>query len=523
MLGISRQLAVSALIDIGVHYVLRKVPSVSGFVLALVPIESVVFIGSFLVQVFLYPKYFSPYRKLPAPKNPHWLGGNYRDYVNKKYDQALDMERDYPGRDFVRFHGPMGMDVLIALSVEAHIQILQTNVYKFRKPDSVSRGFKQIIGNGLFFAEGNEHRVQRRLLTPAFTQSHVRTLVPVFMEKIKMLDDVIDNLTAAGPAVIQQRAVLSRLTLDAIGEATFGVNLHALDDEYNPLVEAYTRLATPLDDPLSFYLNSFIPGWSHIPTKSNKRMAGAKQIFRESCTKVLAERIDDVYKRKVEGKDRDMLSILLHDNDHQWTVDEVENQMMTLLLAGHETTAGAVAWALYRMAKNPEIQDRLRDEILEAFPNGADDIKDADAIESLKYLNNVVRECLRVSPPVPLTVRQASEDVVIGDTLILKDTNIQISIEALNKSTAIWGPDALEFNPGRWDKGIPDVYGYSTFIQGARSCLGRKLAELEFKCILAGMLARYKFELTSPDHKPGIDFIITAQPDDGMPLLVSRL
>lgn len=198
------------------------------------------------------------------------------------------------------------------------------------KPVSVSRGFKAVIGNGIFFSEGEDHKFQRRLLNPSFAPAHIKTLVPTFMSKIKMMIEIYDQKTANGPAVFTQVPLLSRLALDAIGETSFGVNLHAIDTEDNELVRAYHRLSAPIEeDPMFFYLNSFVPGWRHMPTASNKRMDASKAIFKNACREVLLNRVNDVYERKVEGKDRDLLSILLKDEQHKWTVEEIENQLMT--------------------------------------------------------------------------------------------------------------------------------------------------------------------------------------------------
>ncbi|KAK9468328.1 cytochrome P450 [Lipomyces arxii] len=523
MVSMQAQAAIAAGFDFGFHYFRGKTFSPFSMVMWYIPIVLTILTLNLLYMIFLYPKYFSPYKDLPAVPNPHWFWGNYQDYMDHKYDQAARMDKAYPGRIFSRFYGPLGQDVLIAHSVEAHIQILQTFVYKFVKPLNVSRGFINIIGNGLFFAEGNEHKYQRRIISPAFTYGHVRTLVPIFVEKIKMTVKIYDAETAAGTAVIKQLPLFSRLTLDAIGEASFGVNLHAIDNEDNELVKAYTTLSTPLDDPFHFFATGFIPGWKYVPTKGNKRMASAKAQFKKSCTSVLMQRVNDVYEKKVEGKDRDILSILLKDTTHKWEVNDIENQMMTFLLAGHETTAGATAWATYLLAVRPEMQQRLRDEVRTAFPGGIDEIVNAEQIEALPYLNNVARECFRFNPPVPITVREAIEDVYIEGVLVKKGTTVQISIALLNKSKQLWGPDAEEFNPDRWNASTLPAYGYSTFIHGARSCLGRRLAETEFKCILAAFVGRFQFDCISPDYEPMADFVVTAKPIDGMPLKITRI
>ncbi|KAK9245889.1 cytochrome P450 [Lipomyces tetrasporus] len=524
MVAISTQLLMAASLDVALHYLCQKSMSSFSLLLWFLPIMPAVAILCVIYGVLVYPKYVSPYKDMIALPNKHWLWGTYAEYGEHNYEQAEYMEKLYPGQAFTRFHGPLGSDYIMAQSVEAHLQVLQTHAYKFVKPTFVSRGMKAIIGNGLFFAEFEDHKVQRRIITPAFTHSHVKSFVPAFMNKIRMVYNIFDDYTKDGPAVFKQVPIFLRLTLDAIGEATFGVNMHAIDDENNELLSAYHRLSTPSDDPFFFLCNGFIPGFRYLPLASNRRMRQAKKVFRENCRAVLMQKVNKVSEMKVEGKDRDILSILLRDSEHNWTIDEIENQIMTFLLAGHETTTGALTWTLWALAKHPEVQEKLRQEVRAAFPGGIDDMNSADAVESLKYLNNVLREGLRVHPPLPIAVREAAENIAIENTFIKKGTVVQISIALLNKSPKLWGPDAEEFKPERWDTHPAEhAYGFSTFLQGARACIGRRLAEVELKCILAAFVAKYKFEMTSPDQTVMTDFVVTAKPLDGLPLKVTRL
>ncbi|KAK9235893.1 cytochrome P450 [Lipomyces kononenkoae] len=489
--------------------------------LAIIPIVTLLCV---LYGTLIYPQYFSPYKDMVALPKAHWLWGTFAEYAQGKFDHAEYMEKHHPGHAFTRFHGPLGSDYIMAQSVEAHIQILQVHAYKFVKPWFVSRRLKGVIGNGLFFSELEDHRAQRRIMTPAFTYGHVRSFVPIFMEKIKIACTIFDEYTKDGPAVFTQNPIFARLTLDAMGEATFGLNMHALDDENNELVAAYRAVSTMADDSMLVTVSGFIPGFKYLPLRRNRAIKRAQSIFREACRTVLLRKTGMLSDKQVEGKDRDIVSILLRDSDYNWTIDEIENQIKTLLLAGHETTSSAVTWTLWALVQHPDIQEKLRQEVRTSFPGGIDDITSAEAIESVEYLTKVVRESLRVYAPAPFTVREAIEDVTIEGTFIKKGTTVQISIAALNKSTILWGPDAEEFNPDRWSSGsVNNVFGYSTFLHGARACLGRKFAELELKCIVAAFVAKYKFEKADPDQTVAMDFILTAKPLGGLPLKVSKL
>ncbi|KAK7206340.1 cytochrome P450 [Myxozyma melibiosi] len=525
MPSVSSLAIITGAVDIAYHVAFGLSLTPKGLILRYLMLFAVALILKLFYQIFLFRRYGSPFRDLPAVPNPHWLWGTFIEYQDHRYDQGLRMSREYPGLPFSRFYGPFGTDQLLPGTIEAHRQILQTKCYKFKKPTTVSRGFKQFIGDGLFFSEGDQHKMQRRLLNPGFAPTYIKTLVPAFMTHMRKLTANYDEKTAAGPAIFPQLHLLSRFTLDVIGQVSFGVNLHALDDETNELVQAYTTLSTPIDDPAFFFLNSLIPGFKYLPTRQNKRMAEAKKVFKKAIRGVISQRIEDAYERKIEGKERDSLRLLLLDTEHRWTVDEIENQLMTLLLAGHETTGGALSWALLNLARNQDVQDRLRAEVQAAFPGGMDDISDETQLESLKFLNNVLRETLRINPPVPVTVREAEEDIEIEGQLIPKGTTVNICIDALNKLPEIWGADSDAFNPDRWDTDAAQnsAYGLATFIHGARACLGRRLAELEMKCTLATLVGRYKFEEAVENQVVPMDFVITLKPSDGLPLKVTRL
>ncbi|KAK9350003.1 cytochrome P450 [Lipomyces doorenjongii] len=524
MVALYTQFLIATGVDIGLHYSYHMPMTMKSIVVCLLAIAPIVTVLCVLYGALIYPRYFSPYKDMVALPKVHWLWGTFAEYAQGKFDQAEYMEKHYPGHAFTRFHGPLGSDHIMAQSVEAHIQILQVHAYKFVKPWFVSRRMKPIIGNGLFFAELEDHKVQRRIMTPAFTYGHVRSFVPIFMEKIRLACTIFDLYTKDGPAVFNQNPIFARLTLDAMSEATFGVNMHALDDENNELVSAYRKISTTADESILVTCSGFIPGFKYLPLPRNIEINQAQTVFREACRAVLLRNTDVLSDKQVVGKDRDILSILLRDSKHNWTIDEIENQIKTLLLAGHETTSSAVTWTLWALVQYPDIQEKLREEIRSAFPGGIDDISSAEAIESLQYLTNVVRESLRFYAPAPITVREASEDVTIENTLIKKGTTVQISIALLNKSHALWGPDAEQFIPDRWStQSANHAFGFSTFLHGARACLGRKFAELELKCIVAVFVAKYKFERADPDQTVVMDFVLTAKPLGGLPLKVTKL
>ncbi|KAG9074412.1 hypothetical protein FRC06_010715, partial [Ceratobasidium sp. 370] len=216
---------------------------------------------------------------------------------------------------------------------------------------------------------------------------------------------------------------------------------------------------------------------------------------------------------------RDLLTLLIKSNmayeneDQRMTDDEVLAQISTFLFAGHETTGTSTTWALYALTQNPEVQRKLRQELLES---GLGDEPSMADLDKLPYLDNVVHESLRLYPAVPASVREAAHDVHIPTSqafrdrtgvertsvLVQKGDLIILPILAMNRNKEIWGDDSTEFRPERWDdlpeaaNTMPGIWGHlMTFIQGNRSCIGYRFAVAEMKALLYTLVRAIEFDI----------------------------
>lgn len=201
----------------------------------------------------------------------------------------------------------------------------------------------------------------------------------------------------------------------------------------------------------------------------------------------------------------------------------------------HETTSSAITWACYLLTKHPEYQAKLREEVRNGLPEdlAANPTVDlAGILEQLPYLNGIMHETLRLYPTVPLTMRQAIRDTRIGDQFIPEGTDIMVSIWYINRSEAIWGPDATEFKPERWitDDGKPNQnggassnYNFLTFLHGPRSCIGQGFAKAELRCLLATMVRSFEWTLAMDDKLVMPRGVITIKPENGMYLDLKAL
>ncbi|KAG8681346.1 hypothetical protein FRC08_015699 [Ceratobasidium sp. 394] len=216
---------------------------------------------------------------------------------------------------------------------------------------------------------------------------------------------------------------------------------------------------------------------------------------------------------------RDLLTLLIKSNmayeneGQRMSDDEVLGQISTFLTAGHETTSTSTTWALYALSRHPKVQHKLRQELLDS---GLGDEPSMTDLDKLPYLDKVVRECLRVHPAVPSTVREAAHEVHIPLSRPIKDRNgverssitvqegdaVFIPILAMNRAKEIWGEDSMEFKPERWDnlpeaaKDMPGVWGHlMTFIHGNRSCIGYRFALIEMKALMYSLIRAIEFDI----------------------------
>lgn len=268
-----------------------------------------------------------------------------------------------------------------------------------------------------------------------------------------------------------------------------------------------------------------IPLRSWLPLKANTTYVNANADLRRMCTEIIQDR-----RKKVQGprsKDvdgRDLLTFMLEERSDSWTDEEILGHLLNFMSAGHETTAGTLGWACYAMSclsNSAEIQAKVR-----ASCQSLGDDFSVSEIESLTYLDNFLKEVLRLYNPAFQAPREAGADVTICGTFIPKGTTFNLNPHIMNKHPDIWGPTALEFRPERWAEMKEgdvqrDAYAVQSFINGPRVCIGKNFALLELKVLMVALMREFKFE--SIGEKVEAESTLTFHPKGGLRLRVSRL
>ncbi|KAI0206402.1 cytochrome P450 [Astrocystis sublimbata] len=497
--------------------------------------------------VILWPKFFSPLRSLPEPAGGSWWNGHFKKILAEPSGVPMrEWAATVPNDGVMRYMGMLNSERVLVTGSKALSEVLVTKNYHFEKPNQIRKSISRILGVGVLLAEGEEHKTQRKNLMPAFAFRHVKDLYPVFWNKTRevvqaMSKDVIADAAkqpaSSSPGQTPNTAVMevggwaSRVTLDIIGVAGLGCDFGAIRDHNSELNQTYRSLFQPTKQgQILALLGQFIPEWAliRLPVKHNDNINGASRYIRSVCRDLIQEK-----KQKLEETkqaDHDILSVALESGG--FSDENLADQLMTFLAAGHETTASSMTWAIYMLSRYPEIQDRLRREVREHLPSVDSDVEITSLdIDHMPYLNAVCNEVLRYYAPVPITLREAALDTEILGHKIPKGVRVMLAPWATNFDESQWGADAHKFNPERWmptgpdDKrarsgGAESNFAFMTFLHGPRSCIGQAFAKAEFACILAGWVGRFAFELKNKEEMDEKNVVVkggvTARPAKGM-------
>lgn len=321
-----------------------------------------------------------------------------------------------------------------------------------------------------------------------------------------------------------------RVTLDIIGLACIGIDFNSLGEPDNELHHYYQQMSSPEPRFIGILKLVFLNFWpklvDYFPFEISRKKRAASRNVRSISRQLIRKKMSAM--EKEDGSSKDIISVAMAKGEY--TEDELVDQAMTFLAAGHDTTSTSIQYGAYILSKHPDIQERLREEIRANLPaisipssNEAGDDVSAALLDSLSYLNAFCNELIRYYPPVTITIRQASRDTYIGDQFIKKGTTVTIPILGMNHSAELWGPDAEEFNPDRWMGpgrakmgGAESNYALSTFMHGPRSCIGSGFARGEMLCLVAALVGRFKIELENPDKEMEYKVGMTVRPRDGV-------
>ncbi len=391
------------------------------------------------------------------------------------------------------------------LVLVSHPDLVEEVVVKKAKDfakDRFLRDFVRVVGRGLLTSEGDFWKRQRRLAQPAF---HRERLAGYADTMVQCTASAIDRWRDGERRDLH--AELMRLTLEIVGRTLFGADLHDDAERIGRALEGILeRYAVPLA--------ILVPGWDRLPTPGNQRfrrsVAEVDAIVRRLVRARLAsagqaERHDDLLSMLIEARD---------DDGRGMTEEQLRDEALTLILAGHETTAIALSWTFVHLSRHPEAQARLFAEVDDVLGGR---LPRFDDYAKLPYAERVIQESMRLSPPAWSIGREPVRDVTIGDYDIAKGTQVWMAQWTLHRDPRYWPrPDAFE--PDRWKDGLArslHKFVYFPFGGGPRVCIGNQFAMMESVLLLATIAQKFRWRLEL-DREPTPLPQITLRPKEGV-------
>ncbi|KAI9337428.1 cytochrome P450 [Pilaira anomala] len=388
--------------------------------------------------------------------------------------------------------------------------LLKNNFDNYIKGPEFCSSMVDLFGNGIFNANGEDWRYQRKTASHIFNVKNFRDqFTDVFVEEIEFMSENIWNKAAETNEVVDFHEIMFKFTLDSFILLGFGVHLHAqATKDKVPFAEAFDEAQR------STFSRLINPLWP-----MTERILGVVQPWKNSMNKNL--KIVDTFARSVTEKRRiqlangevhkDLLSRFMEARTPQGELlnnDELRDVVLNFVIAGRDTTAQALSWAFYLLLCTPRVEEKLLDEIEKYI--GEDIMHDSTAlyetIKDMTYAHAVFYEVLRLYPSVPMNQKYALNDDVWPDgTQIHKGDYVMWLPYVQGRSEKVWGADAKDFKPERWINEAGELKRESAgqwpaFHAGPRVCLGQNLATLEALVAIIFLVKRYKFSLVPGQH-----------------------
>lgn len=429
----------------------------------------------------------------PGPKGEPILG-NARRFQRDIMQALLDGRREYG--DVVRFDGigPL-FPVYLVAHPDGVKHVLQDNHRNYPKTPFVSDRWRALVGEGLICSDGEFWRRQRRLCQPAFHRNLVTRFGQLMTDTAGAMLDRWDRVAAA-EGEVNLTEDMTHLALAVLGQALFGANWQRDADVMAHAVEvaigeAYRKFGQIVGVPES------------VPTPANRRFKAARERLDEIIYGVIAQRQQDPGPHPDDLLEALMTAV---DEGTGMSVDQVRNEIMTFMFGGHETVAAGLTWSMYLLSRHPVVARRLANEV-DAVLGGR--VPTVDDLAAMPYTEQVVRECLRLYPPVWLISRTPDEDDVVMGYRIPKGSMVLLSSFVTHRHPDFW-PNPEGFDPDRWAGATESSrhrFAWWPFSGGPRKCIGDYFGLLEMQLVIAMIAQRFTVRL-APGHpivpKPGL-------------------
>lgn len=431
-----------------------------------------------------------------------------RSWLDGLYERSYRMQMG-------EVHLP-GLDLYMVNEPALVKQVLVENASDFPKSEQLGDALRPLLGDSIFTTNGAQWTRQRAMMAPAFAQARIAVAFPVMRSGVQAMLERLDKLADASEHDVEME--MTHVTADIIFRTIFSMPLEgAAAQQIFSAFATFQKLTPRLQLPFLFGLRWLVSPWDAWRSRQ------AAALIRSQLETLIKPRFD-AYHAGTGSRPQDILEAFLDARDPvskaPFAFDELVDQVAMLFLAGHETSASALAWALYLIAQSPDVQQRMHTEVAALHtgkPPTASDMK------GLELTWNVFRETLRLFPPVGFIARQSAHACPMRDKVVTKGASIMISPWLIHRHRLLWKqPDA--FNPDRYaDEQSRDSLrnAYLPFGMGPRVCIGAAFALQEAVLILSSIVRRYRLQPV-PGHVPQPVGRLTIRSANGVRLNLHR-
>jgi cytochrome P450 len=442
-------------------------------------------------------------KRLPPGPRPLFATSNILAMHRDRFGFISRLAREYG--DLVYFK--VGSQPVFLLNHPDYIRdVLVTHNKNFMKGEGLQRA-KRLLGEGLLTSEGEFHLRQRRLSQPAFHRQQIASYAATMVEyAARMRDGWKEGETR------EVAREMMRLTLAIAGKTFFDAEVESEADEIGDALSTAMSLFNSISIPFSHLLEK-------LPLPAVRRFQKARERLDATIFRMIDER------RRNGGDRGDLLSMLIQARDEEgdgtgMTDVQLRDEMMTVFLAGHETTANALTWTWYLLSQNPEVEAKLRREIDEVLQGR---LPAAEDYPKLSYAEMVFAESMRLYPPAWIIGRRALNDYQINGYFIPARSILLMSQYLMHRNEKYFA-DPLKFDPERWRPEARESrpkFTYFPFGGGPRVCIGEHFAWMEGVLVIATVAQRWKLRLAE-GHPVEPQPIVTLRPKYGMKMIVGR-
>ncbi|KAM1007598.1 hypothetical protein ACFX2I_004153 [Malus domestica] len=443
-----------------------------------------------------------------------------------------DLLRTSPSNTFTLHHS-LGRRFVVTANPSVVQHILKTNFPNYQKGETFRTTLADLLGDGIFNADGDNWKFQRQVSSHEFNTKSLRKFVEQVVDT-ELSDRLIPILSAsaASSSVLDFQDILQRFGFDNICRIAFGY-----DPDYLLPSLPEAKFAVAFDEAVQISSDRFTlphPVWKlkrALGIGSEKRLRAVVSEVREFAKTIVKEKKRDLSEAKAL-ESVDLLSRFLSSGhtDEKFVTDIV----ISFTLAGRDTTSAALTWFFWLLSQNPRVENEILREINEAASSESAAGGGYDEVKEMVYTHAALCESMRLYPPVPTDSKQAANDDVLPDgTKVKKGMSVMYHVYAMGRMEEIWGADWAEYRPERWlereERGAHkfkfvgrDTYSYPVFQAGPRICLGKEMAFLQMKRVVSAVLKRFKVVPREREGgaQPELLSYLTAKMKGGLPVTV---